>query len=314
VTREKHYYRSKELPHLWVRQQLPKGECYCPCHERAIDNRYMSYGTCIAERVNVDGNWVFILDAHSYSVTTTQDQNGVHHALSDADRMFHYEAGRRGQYTVLMPDRHDGTTPLTRGEKREMGKALMDYYGKEAAKFLDMSTRARRFKGHHLSDVEKHMSKMEEISNIFGVKAITLKGVENIKEDLAKAKKVEAERQKVRLAQRMAQEKEDLDNWLKGLQVNRYHFSSPHAMLRVSPGNPDEVQTTKGASVPLEDVKRAIRWVRVIRAKGEDWRRNGEQFKVGHYDLDSVTKDGVVAGCHRFQWEEVDRFAALIGL
>ena len=39
------------------------------------------------------------------------------------------------------------------------------------------------------------------------------------------------------------------------------------------------------------------------------WRRNGESCLVGVYQLDAITNQGIVAGCHRIAWEEVERFA-----
>lgn len=73
----------------------------------------------------------------------------------------------------------------------------------------------------------------------------------------------------------------------------------------------DEMVTTKGARVPLSDAKRAYLFAMRLRAKG--WHRNGEQFKVGMYDLDAINEVGVIAGCHRVTWSEIERFAALMG-
>lgn len=72
-----------------------------------------------------------------------------------------------------------------------------------------------------------------------------------------------------------------------------------------------EMVTTKGARVPLTDAKRAYLFAMRLRARG--WHRNGEQFKVGMYDLDAINEVGVIAGCHRVTWSEIERFAALMG-
>jgi len=68
-----------------------------------------------------------------------------------------------------------------------------------------------------------------------------------------------------------------------------------------------EMVTSKGARVPLADAERAFKFVMKCRAKG--WHRNGETFELGGYHLDAVNAQGVVAGCHRVSWEEIERFA-----
>lgn len=47
-----------------------------------------------------------------------------------------------------------------------------------------------------------------------------------------------------------------------------------------------------------------------LRAKGEEYHRNGHTLKIGHYALDSLDKDGTLtAGCHVIAWAEVERLA-----
>jgi hypothetical protein len=74
------------------------------------------------------------------------------------------------------------------------------------------------------------------------------------------------------------------------------------------------VETTLGAIVPLEDVRKAyVIWQLCVR-KGQAWHRNGEQIKVGDFQLDSISETGnVIAGCHKIHREEIERFAATQG-
>jgi hypothetical protein len=67
------------------------------------------------------------------------------------------------------------------------------------------------------------------------------------------------------------------------------------------------MQTSKGATVPLAEAEKAFRFAVAMRNRG--WHRNGEQFKIGDYHLDAVNEQGVVAGCHRVAWDEIERFA-----
>jgi len=105
------------------------------------------------------------------------------------------------------------------------------------------------------------------------------------------------------------------DEWRNGVAVSLPHDAP--TMLRVEGGQDDrgaiiqEMVTSKGARVPLEDAKRTYRFAMLARAKG--WHKNGETHKIGAYQLDAVNDAGVVAGCHRVTWAEIERFAASQG-
>ena len=95
-----------------------------------------------------------------------------------------------------------------------------------------------------------------------------------------------------------------ITSWLAG-QGSIYSLPRDlPTMLRAWDG---QMETSKGATVPLADAERTFRFVSLVRAKG--WHRNGETHAIGHYELDAVNPQGVVAGCHRVSWAEVERFA-----
>lgn len=84
-------------------------------------------------------------------------------------------------------------------------------------------------------------------------------------------------------------------------------------MLRAEAADKDaaEMVTSKGARVPLDDAHKTYRFACLMRAKG--WHKNGETHAIGAYQLDAVNENGVVAGCHRVTWAEIERFAAAQG-
>lgn len=97
-----------------------------------------------------------------------------------------------------------------------------------------------------------------------------------------------------------------LARWLAGDDVS-LGYNCP-TLLRVEG---DEMVTSHGARVPLQDARRTYRFALACRAKG--WHRNGEQHAIGAYQLDAVNENGVVAGCHRVTWAEIERFATAQG-
>lgn len=81
--------------------------------------------------------------------------------------------------------------------------------------------------------------------------------------------------------------------------------------LRKDPINADTLETSKGARVPLSEAHLTLKFILKMREKG--WHRNGDSHKVGPYQLDAVNESGIVVGCHRILWEEIERFYKVQG-
>lgn len=102
--------------------------------------------------------------------------------------------------------------------------------------------------------------------------------------------------------------------WLAGEQVGsiRFDAATGGAAMRIVG---DTLQTSHGAEVPLSHAVKAFRFVKLMRERGEGWRRNGHTVRVGHFQVDSIRADGsFTAGCHDFTWPEVERVAKLAGV
>ncbi|ARB14225.1 hypothetical protein Ccr5_gp325 [Caulobacter phage Ccr5] len=77
----------------------------------------------------------------------------------------------------------------------------------------------------------------------------------------------------------------------------------------------DELQTSQGAAVPWEHAVKAFRFIKLCRERGEGFHRNGRVIRVGHFQVDSIAPNGdMVAGCHRFAWDEIERLARAEGV
>lgn len=110
-----------------------------------------------------------------------------------------------------------------------------------------------------------------------------------------------------------AEQAENITRWIAGETV-AISWNISRVYLRVIPdrtGPYPLLETSKGAHVELGEAHKAYRFARINRIKG--WRRNGDTFKVGDYQLDSVNEQGIIAGCHRIDWEEIERFATTQG-
>jgi hypothetical protein len=112
-----------------------------------------------------------------------------------------------------------------------------------------------------------------------------------------------ARKQAAKAARLLAKSPEIVASWRAGERHSLPHALNLPVMLRRIG---EEMETSKGARVPIDDARRAFAFA-ISRRAG--WHRNGETCRVGNYQLDAINAAGIVAGCHRVSWEEAERFA-----
>ncbi len=82
-------------------------------------------------------------------------------------------------------------------------------------------------------------------------------------------------------------------------------------MLRIKPGNPDTLESSRGAEVPVSHARRVWRHVLRIMCAGDSW---SGSIRCGHFTVSHVSPSGwMTAGCHRFNRAEMLRVAAILG-
>jgi hypothetical protein len=87
----------------------------------------------------------------------------------------------------------------------------------------------------------------------------------------------------------------------------RYFPASFPTMLRVKGA---EVETSRSARFPIEHAIKGLALVRLVRARGEAYQRNGHTLHLGHYAIDRIDASGnVSAGCHYVEYAEIERIA-----
>ena len=134
-----------------------------------------------------------------------------------------------------------------------------------------------------------------------------------------KAGAIKQELQAERRAKWLAGEDSSTGHW----HGNRLEDSEGGALLRAEQVERDDsgaitggtLRTSWHATVPLAHAIRAFQFLKLCRESGKSWAANGRTIKVGHFRIDSVdTRGNFVAGCHRINWQEVSRLAALLGV
>jgi hypothetical protein len=96
------------------------------------------------------------------------------------------------------------------------------------------------------------------------------------------------------------------DEWRNG-SGDIYQYGFADTLLR---RKGDTLQTSRGADCPFAHAVIAFRKAQECRANGTTWQRNGQQIRVGHFNVDSIDAQGNMrAGCHSLKWEEMERLA-----
>jgi hypothetical protein len=138
------------------------------------------------------------------------------------------------------------------------------------------------------------------------------------KREKARAAREAKEARRVELER--AESAERVEAWKRGEPVQLRHGERlggtvgerGTALLRVRGSS---LETSLGATVPLEHAVRVFRFVKLCRERGEAWQRNGRSLRVGHFQVDSVDANGdFTAGCHFIAWPETEAAAIAAGV
>lgn len=141
--------------------------------------------------------------------------------------------------------------------------------------------------------------------------------VERMTPDVAAWRIAESERLAAEYAERerlaSLKREEQIAAWHNGADVRiSFDAESGGAAIRI---RGDQLETSHGASVPLDHAIKAFRFVKLVRQRGTAWERNGKTIRVGHFQIDRISAEGdFTAGCHKFTWPEIERAAALAGV
>jgi|11_taG_2_1085331.scaffolds.fasta_scaffold00685_16 hypothetical protein len=284
-----------EAAHVWA-QQLQ--------HEGRASNVFF-YGKTIYSYgehfplAKFEKKNVVLMNSNRYSVSTSKHQAIVSRALDrDTVKVFH----------VPYP-----------GSQREKPYHFgnVESYFNDFKKHLDKASRARSNYSYHLKWAKDSRENALQYCKEFRCKK-HFNGFDfdfdfdsdSVKEKVSKIREREKKNEQQKIARQKKALEEGVIKWRKGENVLIHHY--PETLLRL---DGETVETSRRAYFPLEDAKRAIRFVKAIVKKGEPWKRNGERFKIGIYQLDTVSACGdVKAGCHRVKFEEIERLNDAIQL
>lgn len=283
-------FTSDEIAHIWANKSAPRGES--PGAMSFAGGTFYSYGTAIARHLEFKGKHAVLINDTSYSVTTSRHQSIVRKAIPSYASIFRIGGESRGS------------------DLRHEGKDIYEYAMERAAYFKAQSEKAKGRKDSLLNESRQWLERAKSANEFFGLRRkVDEKAIERLQLATAAAER----KAKAAQAKRDAAEKERQQGafsaWLNGETTDGEYFNArlfPVA-FRVEG---DDLVSTLGARVPLASARLAFRFAQSKRAIG--WHRNGETFPVGMYQLEAINDQGIVAGCHRITWAEMERLSPVL--
>jgi hypothetical protein len=127
--------------------------------------------------------------------------------------------------------------------------------------------------------------------------------IDDLQELAIKADKEAKALEKVRKAARIKEQEEALINWRKGEDV-RNHFEL--TALRIKD---DEIQTTKGARIPVDHAVKFWGLIKSWHEKGVSYVKDHHSIHLGNYSVNRFENDVLTVGCHSIPYSEIENIA-----
>lgn len=311
---------SREIGHLWAHQT----QAYARNSNKSFyfeGKSIYSYGSHfeIARHIENDrGERAILFTSRDYSVTTSKHKGYVGSAIPADVTVF------------TCNDRFWNVRDIDY-------RSIIEEYRASITENIDKSKRARFNAAWPLEHALVLIAELNRFCEFFDVKPegypFKVDGIEELRviADEKQRKCHEAwkyrqeHRHEIEAKRQAAYEakcRELIDKWIAGEKVQYpYSYSGYNtpALLRINPNDVNEVETSKGASVPADHALRLYKFARGIREKGiEDssfvgWKSNGHTFKVGVFQVDSIEANGTIhAGCHVIEWNEAERMGRIL--
>ncbi len=285
----RHVYPAEMVAHLWAHRSQDSARNGGGNFYFEGDSIY-SYGThfLIARHVETKRGRVVLLTTRGYSATTARHKSLVLRACRHLT-IFH----------VQHPTDSDR-------------KAQFDEYRQ---RYLDLArkySRARSNRPWILGRLRDLVEEANRFAQFFGLRS-RLSLPDDLSAMEAECRAIEQrERKRKQRAEvrRQREAMEGIQRWVHG-EADSCRSDGP-IRLRIKG---DELQTSRGARVPLEHAIKAFRIIKRLHDKGQAYERNGHTIHLGHFPLDAVDAQGnVTAGCHHVEWPEIERIAIRAGL
>ena len=277
----RHIVESREIPHMWVHQTQDWAKAgntsfRGPC--------FYSYSTCIGEYVRPG---LYAINERRYSSTTAKHTWGVIRAIPDDAVVVRIQDPQSREY-IWPRDRRDATRELVDSLRR-------------AEEFRQKAGRARKEYTRDWNELQ-----MQRWLDNAAVLKKEFKLRNKIDQGSIERFEINRRRQERRLTLAKQRKVEELKaQWLRDETAYFPRGYSGGTLLRVH-GN-ECLETSLGIRMEFDEALRVYRIIKALRAR-QKWEDNAS-YPIAGYAVNRVTPEGVIAGCHRVSWAEIERIA-----
>lgn len=247
--------------------------------------------------------YCILFTTRTYSVTTARHISEVSQAIPGDVTVFHVDNVRAGE---------NAEHPEDTAKQHQHNQHNLDDYQTRIVGLSCKAKRARCNKDLLLVNLHRTIAEHNNYIDFFGLSAkkITQDGklVKNLVQEAEEARKRELEREKERERQTEIRSQVEIKEWESG-ESNRFPYWVKRVYLRKASYSRD-LETSKGAIVPLEHARKAFKVVQKCRERQKGFSPNGKSLPIGHYVIEAIDAQGNVrAGCHLIDWPIIEGFA-----
>ena len=285
---KKVFSSNSELIHVWANNDA--AEVYKRANSVSCQNNVLfSYNTAIA---HIYGETV-ILNKHSFSVSTSKHQSLARSASRHCKQLL-----------VDIPIWNN--SGLVYGQN-DFNNFIVSHNEKIAADYLVKASRAKKNADFYSGMAYAHLKSLEDYAALLGLEyqAGDLSALQAAAIEADKKRKAA---EKIRKAEKIAEQTEALQRWRNGENIYR-HFEI--TALRI---NGDEIETSKGAKIPLDHAIKAWPLLKRIHDSGQEYFAGSHSIKLGHYTVSRITRDNMIIGCHTIPFGEIVNIAKQLNL
>lgn len=328
----KHVFTNSMVAHVWAQRSQPSGRSGSMRFDGTVGYSYQTPVAHIVEAMGTGPNLnrtVLLMVPNSWGNTTGKHLSLYHRAYSGD--VFVVPEIFAHRFHIDGSEFHGDNT-----------KYLLAQYAKERARLMKCqcdSYSLRSLEGHSEYPTQAHATlsglaeRFANYCRLFNVCERDAQGMPDWRADaeaaiarrdrlLANPKRqaTMAQREADRLrrnqlaqARRFAAQEDMRKAWSEGRIVS-VHFTDEKggAYLRIVGGS---VVTSQGAQIPIEDARRIIPKLLTLRALNKPIHLGGtEDRTVGHFTVDMILTDGIRAGCHFIQWNQIEAIGKALGV
>ena len=282
------YSSNSELSHIWAND--PDSSVYKSANSMSCHNgKLYSYSTCIAQII---GDTV-IYNTASYSVTTSKQQGYAHGASSHFQHKIYLNIPKRGLDSLQ----------FSQSEFNNIIKMLEG----EASEYLIKASRARQNADNYRGKAFSIYGELSKYALFFDLQ-YTLPDLSGIEAQAIAAAKLQKIKDKEAKALRIIEQAEALEKWRAGEDVRNFFELTA---LRVKE---DQIETTRGAKIPLEHAVKFWGLIKSWHEKGVSYVKDHHSIKLGYYTVNKFDGKTLTVGCHSIPYSEIESIASQLHL